>query len=66
MGIHLPSIVQAKQILKVDPLLTRSQLSISTKASEVPKGHFVVYVGEAQRKRFVVPISYRNNPSFLK
>lgn len=30
----------------------------------VPKGHIAVYVGESQRKRFVVPISYLNHPSF--
>ena len=29
------------------------------------KGHIVVYVGEAQKKRFVVPISYLNHPSFV-
>ncbi|KAH7518494.1 auxin-responsive protein SAUR21 [Ziziphus jujuba] len=32
--------------------------------SNVPKGHIAVYVGEIQRKRFVVPISYLNHPSF--
>ncbi|CBI17628.3 unnamed protein product, partial [Vitis vinifera] len=51
--------VHARQILKLQSLLTR-------KASEVPKGHFAVYVGEGQRKRFVVPLSYLNNPSFQK
>ncbi|KAM3376907.1 hypothetical protein P3S68_009320 [Capsicum galapagoense] len=30
---------------------------------DVPKGHFAVYVGEKQ-KRFVIPISYLNQPSF--
>nr|GMC85000.1 auxin-responsive protein SAUR21-like [Ipomoea batatas] len=31
---------------------------------EVPKGHFAVYVGESEKKRFVIPISYLKDPSF--
>ncbi|KAF8370060.1 hypothetical protein HHK36_031916 [Tetracentron sinense] len=53
MGIRLHSMVlHAKQILKV------------ATAAEVPKGHFAIYVGETQKRRFVVPISYLNHPSF--
>ncbi|XP_054787300.1 auxin-responsive protein SAUR21-like isoform X2 [Prosopis cineraria] len=59
MGIRLPSMVLgAKQILKSQHLHSRNQ-------SNVPKGHIAVYVGEFQKKRFVVPISYLNHPSFL-
>lgn len=36
----------------------------STTSLEVLKGHFAVYVGEKQRKRFVIPISYLSQPSF--
>ncbi|KAG5033635.1 hypothetical protein JHK87_008545 [Glycine soja] len=33
---------------------------------DVPKGRVAVYVGENQKKRFVIPISYLNQPSFLE
>ncbi|KAL1324261.1 auxin-induced protein 15A [Arachis ipaensis] len=35
----------------------------ASKSVEVPKGYLAVYVGENQ-KRFVIPISYLNQPSF--
>nr|WLD25262.1 PlSAUR3 protein [Paeonia lactiflora] len=60
MGIRFPSMIaNAKQVLKFQNLY-------STKNDQlhVPKGHVAVYVGEIQKKRFVVPISYLNHPSF--
>ncbi|XVE67087.1 hypothetical protein DITRI_Ditri08aG0131800 [Diplodiscus trichospermus] len=54
--------MHAKQILRQSKQLS-SQASTST---DVPKGHFAVYVGEKQKKRFVVPISFLNQPSFQK
>ena len=30
----------------------------------MPKGHLAVYVGESEKKRFLVPVAYLNNPSF--
>ncbi|KAA0045678.1 hypothetical protein IC582_025043 [Cucumis melo] len=58
MGIRLLSLVpHAKQLLKMQSGFTKNQL-------DVPKGHVAVYVGEIQSKRFVVPISYLNHPSF--
>ncbi|KAA3487755.1 auxin-responsive protein SAUR21-like [Gossypium australe] len=36
----------------------------SSETATVPKGHFAVYVGEAERKRFVVPLSFLKHPSF--
>ncbi|KAB2042951.1 hypothetical protein ERO13_D02G221700v2 [Gossypium hirsutum] len=32
-------------------------------SKKVPKGYFAVYVGESQ-KRFVIPVSFLNHPSF--
>ncbi|KAI9124164.1 hypothetical protein K1719_005464 [Acacia pycnantha] len=34
-----------------------------SKSSEVPEGYLAVYVGEGM-KRFAIPISYLNQPSF--
>ncbi|XP_059437051.1 auxin-responsive protein SAUR24-like [Corylus avellana] len=51
----LPRIMHAKKIVS---------RSVSGLAKSVPKGYFAVYVGEEQKKRFVVPISYLNEPSF--
>ncbi|OVA12817.1 Auxin-induced protein [Macleaya cordata] len=57
MGIRLPGIIPAKQIL-------RRSLAKGMN-DNLSKGHFTVYVGESQfKKRFVVPITYLNHPSF--
>ncbi|CAJ1933683.1 unnamed protein product [Sphenostylis stenocarpa] len=53
MGFRLPTIRRAS--------VTSSQAA--SKSVEVPKGYLAVYVGEKQ-KRFVIPISYLNQPSF--
>ncbi|KAJ7001375.1 hypothetical protein NC653_011718 [Populus alba x Populus x berolinensis] len=53
----IDGIMTAKQILR------RSNL-LANQATEVPKGFFAVYVGESQKKRFTVPISFLNQPSF--
>lgn len=58
MGIHLPRIIHAKKLLR-----TYSFTATST-TLDVPKGHFAVYVGEHEKKRFVIPISFLNEPSF--
>jgi SAUR family protein len=36
----------------------------SSKSFDVPKGFVAVYVGETEKKRFVVPVSYLNQPIF--
>ncbi|XP_023512608.1 auxin-responsive protein SAUR21-like [Cucurbita pepo subsp. pepo] len=60
MGIRLLSVLlgAAKQILKMQSVSAVCQ-------SNVPKGHIPVYVGETERKRFFVPISYLSHPLFV-
>ncbi|KAK1584459.1 hypothetical protein Q3G72_033192 [Acer saccharum] len=61
MGFRLPRIVQAKKLLRQSSF-TSSQSSTMT--TDVPKGHLAVYVGESQRNRFVIPVSFLNHSSF--
>ncbi|KAM5548547.1 hypothetical protein ABKV19_000118 [Rosa sericea] len=59
MGFRLPGIVSAKKSL------SRSlSASKTSKSSDIPKGYFAVYVGESQKKRFVIPVSFLNEPKF--
>ncbi|XP_054777204.1 uncharacterized protein LOC129285491 [Prosopis cineraria] len=53
MGFRFPGMRRASFATKV----------AFSKSSEVPKGYLAVYVGE-KMKRFVIPISYLNQPSF--
>ncbi|KAK1571909.1 hypothetical protein Q3G72_024761 [Acer saccharum] len=63
MAIRVPGIMQAKQILRQSKLFA-NQANAASSSVNVPKGHVAVYVGESQKKRFVVPISFLNQPSF--
>ncbi|KAL5713464.1 hypothetical protein ACHQM5_015535 [Ranunculus cassubicifolius] len=56
MAIRLPGIPHVKRTL-------RRSLS-NTETLVVPKGHIAVYVGECQKKRFVVPLAYLNHSLF--
>lgn len=51
-----------KQIVKRCSSLGRNQVGVH-RATDVPKGHFPVYVGE-NRSRYVVPISYLTHKEF--
>ncbi|KAL7237623.1 hypothetical protein ACSBR2_003846 [Camellia fascicularis] len=62
MAIRMPRIIHAKQVhRRSSPLKANQEAST---AIGVPKGHLAVYVGEREKKRFVIPISYLNRPSF--
>ncbi|KAE8663539.1 Indole-3-acetic acid-induced protein ARG7 [Hibiscus syriacus] len=59
MGIGL---IHAKQKLQ-QTLSARIGDALATTAN-VPKGHVAVYVGDCNKKRFVIPISFLNHPLF--
>ncbi|KAL5858354.1 hypothetical protein ACOSQ3_005812 [Xanthoceras sorbifolium] len=62
MAIRVPGILHAKQILRQSKLSAANQAA-STSVN-VPKGHVAVYVGESQKKRFFIPVSFLNQPPF--
>ncbi|KAI7724431.1 hypothetical protein M8C21_017274 [Ambrosia artemisiifolia] len=44
--------------------LARGRYLSSSAVNDIPKGHFSVYVGENNMKRFTIPLSYLEHPSF--
>ncbi|KAL7118610.1 hypothetical protein ACP275_02G013700 [Erythranthe tilingii] len=50
-------------MMAIHKILRRS-LSAEKRSNEIPKGHLAVYVGESEKKRFVIPLSYLNHPLF--
>ena len=59
MAIRLLGAI-SKQIFRPSMLTART----ASLTSDAPKGFVAVYVGETHMKRFLVPISYLNQPSF--
>nr|VDC85667.1 unnamed protein product [Brassica rapa] len=51
-------------LLGAKRIIGLSVAATSKKTVSAPKGFLAVYVGEDQKKRFVVPISYLSQPSF--
>lgn len=65
MGLRIHSMIfQAKHVLKENSL-AKNQVCKATTAS-VPKGFLPVYVGDVEKRRFLVPVSYLNHPKFQK
>lgn len=62
---RLPQTAVLKQILKRCSSLGKKQgYDEEGLPLDVPKGHFVVYVGE-NRSRYIVPISILSRPEFI-
>ena len=51
------------QTMAIHHILRRS-LSSGKRSAEVPKGHVAIYVGDNEKKRFLIPVAYLNHPSF--
>ncbi|CAJ2679458.1 auxin-responsive protein SAUR21-like [Trifolium pratense] len=61
MAIRLPLIKQAKKHILCRTLSKCKKVLVN---NNIPKGYLAVYVGEEEKKRFVVPISYLHEPVF--
>lgn len=58
MGFRLARMVNAVQNIRLSSLTTNHG------SSPIRKGYCAVYVGESQKRRFVIPIAYLNEPFF--
>ncbi|KAI4297707.1 hypothetical protein L6164_037584 [Bauhinia variegata] len=63
MAIRFTSVLGAKHILRRSIPLASQEASALL---DVPKGYFAVYVGESEKRRFIIPVSFLNQPSFQK
>ncbi|KAJ0433884.1 putative small auxin-up RNA [Helianthus annuus] len=60
MAIRMPRIIQAIQNLK----RSLSNGGSTPASMDIPKGYFAMYVGEQEKKRFIVPVSILCEPRF--
>ncbi|KAI7751975.1 hypothetical protein M8C21_022071 [Ambrosia artemisiifolia] len=60
MAIRVPRIIQARKILK----RSLSNGGNTPASMDIPKGYFPIYVGEQEKKRFVVSVSLLREPRF--
>lgn len=66
MRINISEYFQTKQVRQLIFSMKQRFSKRKSPILRVPRGHFVIYVGddEKERKRFVIPISYLKNPLF--
>ncbi|KAL8096851.1 hypothetical protein AgCh_030079 [Apium graveolens] len=57
-------IIQAKHVFR-ESSLAQNRVRKATTAN-VPKGFLPVYIGDVQKRRFLVPVSDPNHPKFQK
>ncbi|KAI7751971.1 hypothetical protein M8C21_022067 [Ambrosia artemisiifolia] len=60
MAIRMPRITQARKILK----RSLSNGNSTPTSMDIPKGYFAIYVGQQEKKRFVVSVSLLSEPTF--
>ncbi|KAI7751976.1 hypothetical protein M8C21_022072 [Ambrosia artemisiifolia] len=60
MTFRVPRIIQARKILK----RSLSNGGNTLACTDIPKGYFAIYVGEQEKKRFVVSLSLLCEPRF--
>ncbi|CAA2988706.1 auxin-induced 15A-like [Olea europaea subsp. europaea] len=58
MAVCMPRIIHSKNFLR------RSSSMGNQTTLDIRKGRVAVYVGECEKKRYIVPISYLNKPMF--
>ncbi|KAG2300244.1 hypothetical protein Bca52824_036716 [Brassica carinata] len=60
------SLLRVRGLLGAKKLINFSVAATSKRTVSAPKGFLAVYVGEdqMQKKRYLVPVSYLNQPSF--
>ncbi|CAG7910991.1 unnamed protein product, partial [Brassica rapa] len=63
LSVKIIEMAFVRSLLGAKKILGRSAASKSA-TSAAPKGFLAVYVGESQKKRYVVPVSYLSQPSF--